>query len=148
MEVYRITHKKWSKYLYATGVAARWNSRGVEVLYCASSRSLACLENIVHRNSVELTDTFDTMVIHIPDDAPLVHLSLNELPSNWYKAGDKYYRKTRSFGDDWAAENKYLVLKVPSVIIKNEFNYLINPNHVDFDRIKLITIESFFFDIK
>jgi len=86
------------------------------------------------------------MVIYIPDNATLVQISLRDLPIDWHKAGDKFYRKTRSKGDDWVAENKYLVLKVPSAIIKNEFNYLINPNHVDFDRIKLITIESFFFD--
>ncbi len=86
------------------------------------------------------------MVIYVPDGADIAQISSSDLPKDWHRAGEKYYRKTRPYGDQWAIENKFLVLKVPSAIVRNEFNYLINPNHHDFDVIKLITTESFFFD--
>ena len=56
MEVFRITHEKWANTLVASGFPARWNSQGIEIIYTAGSRSLACLENIVHRNKSGLTE--------------------------------------------------------------------------------------------
>ena len=86
------------------------------------------------------------MVIYVPDDAPLHQITLNDLPANWFLAGEKFYRRTRPIGDQWLLDNRYLILKVPSAIIRNEYNYLINPNHPAFDSVKLIATESFFFD--
>jgi len=86
------------------------------------------------------------MVIYIPDGVDMAQITNADLPKDWHMAGDKYYRKTRPAGDEWVQENKYLVCKVPSAIIKNEFNYLINPAHPDFKKIKLISTEAFFFD--
>ena len=146
MEVFRITHQNWATQLYGSGIPARWNSGSVAVIYSAASRSLACLENIVHRNTVELTDLFRTMVIYIPDGIDMAQITNADLPRDWHMAGEKYYRKTRPEGDKWVQENKYLVCKVPSAIIRNEFNYLINPAHPDFKKIKLISTEAFFFD--
>ncbi len=117
MEVYRITHKKWSTSLNASGAAARWNSRGIEMIYCASSRSLACLENIVHLNSIESSELYTTMVIYVPDDSTLVQISMSDLPIDWYKSGDRYYNLRRPYGDEWISANKELILKVPSAII-------------------------------
>ena len=62
MLVYRIVLEKYAS-LYASGVEGRWNSSGAKVLYTASSRALACLENVVHRSGEGLNDLFRTLVM-------------------------------------------------------------------------------------
>ena len=146
MDVYRITTKKWSKKLIASGYSARWNSSGVYILYTASSRSLACLENIVHRTPSELIIPFITMVICIPDSIKFATINLSDLPENWDLPGEDGYQLSRPFGDKWIRDNETAILKVPSAIIKNDFNILLNPNHKDFKEIKIIDEEPFCFD--
>jgi RES domain-containing protein len=68
MIVYRITLEKWARNLAASGRAARWNSNGRFMLYTASTRALAYLENVVHRHGMGKDDFFKVMVINIPDD--------------------------------------------------------------------------------
>ncbi len=127
-------------------MAARWNSDGVEVIYCANTRSLACLENVVHRNRHGLIDNFKVMVIYIPDDVKRSGISVSELPVDWHLHNEDAQLKCRFFGDKWVMDNESAVLAVPSAIIKNENNILINPNHDDFRKIKIIDTEPFFFD--
>ncbi len=49
-------------------------------------------------------------------------------------------------GDDWKRKGLDLILKVPSVVVKNEWNFLLNPNHVDFVGVRVISIEEYIFD--
>mgnify|MGYP006291334855 FL=1 len=146
MEVYRISLSKWSHSLRASGRAARWNSEGREVIYAAASRSLACLENIVHRNSTELLDRFRVMVFYVPDHLKAESVYLSQLPQGWHSSDESAYRECRKIGDNWLAQKSAPLLKVPSSIIKNEFNILLNPFHPDFEHIKLIDDEPFLFD--
>ncbi len=146
MELYRITLAKWAYKLYASGRAARWNSNGINIIYTASSRSLACLENLVHHNAPELLDTFNVMVIYVPDNASCEIVSINSLPGGWHKPGPAAYDICRRFGDAWYKQNSSLLLKVPSCIVRNEFNILINTNHPEFHKAILIDNEPFFFD--
>lgn len=146
MEVYRITLKKWTSNLFASGSAARWNSKGIGVVYSAASRSLACLENVVHRNKRGIAGNFGVMVIYIPDDIKQVVIAVQDLPDGWHLPNEDAYEKCRLFGDKWAISNESAILIVPSAIVKNEKNILLNPNHPDFSKIKLIDNEPFFFD--
>ena len=146
MEVFRITHKKWSKSLTASGLPARWNSAGVFIIYTAGSRALACLENIVHKGSPDLMSPFITTVISIPDDLKILEISVDELPGGWSKSGDAGYSQCRPFGDNWVLRSESAVLKVPSAIIPEEANFLLNPNHPDFSGISIISEEPFSFD--
>lgn len=146
MEVYRISLSKWSHSLRASGRAARWNSEGREVIYAAASRSLACLENIVHRNSTELIDRFRVMVFYIPDHLKAESVYLSQLPEGWHSSDESACWECRRIGDNWLKQKTAPLLKVPSSIIKNEFNYLLNPFHSDFEHIKLIANEPFLFD--
>ena len=146
MEVFRITTIKWANSLTPSGLAARWNSGGVSMIYAASSRSLACLENVVHRNKTSLTDYFRVMVIYIPDSLKTDILQVPDLPDGWYYSDETAYEKCRVFGNKWINSHDSAVLKVPSAIVKNEFNILINPLHKDFQKIKQIDNEPFFFD--
>jgi len=144
MEVYRITKTRYADSLVASGGAARWNERGHFVIYTAASRALACLENVVHRSGEGLQDDFRVMLIHIPDSLPIQTISLDQLPADWL--APESYPTCQILGHDWLRQGKPAVLRVPSAIILNESNYLINPYHPDFGQIRLLGHEPFLFD--
>lgn len=146
MEVYRITHRKWSGKLTAPGFPARWNSAGIFMIYTACSRSLACLESVVHRGSSDFVIPFILMEITIPDELEILEISVSDLPEDWNKSGNPGYRICQPFGDKWIIESKTAILKVPSAIIIKENNFLINPNHPDFKKISIKSEEPFIFD--
>ena len=146
MLVYRIALAKYAGSLQASGRAARWNPNEVQMIYTSSSRSLACLENIVHRSQLGLNQLFGVMAIEIPDNVKNEIIGLKELPANW-----KEFRQmphTQAIGEKWISANKTAVLQVPSSIITGEENYLLNPLHPDFKLIRLIKTEPFMFDAR
>jgi RES domain-containing protein len=144
MLVYRITLAKHAGELHASGRAARWNPNDIEMIYTASSRSLACLENAVHRDQVGLQQVFSIMTIDCPDRLPLQTIFLKELRHEW-RDYDKMFA-TQRIGERWIMENRTAILQVPSSIIEEETNYLLNPRHPDFSKIKVIKTQPFVFD--
>lgn len=144
MLVYRITLEKYSGSLVASGNPARWNSREVKIVYTASSRALACLENVVHRSALGLQSVFRTMVIRIPAALPLTIIEKEELPQDWHLFEN--YPSTQAIGDAWVKKVETAILRVPSAIIGEECNYLLNPGHKDFERIEVVRTEPFSFD--
>lgn len=148
MEVYRISHKKYSKQLSSSGAANRWNLDGEFVIYTSSSRSLSTLESIVHRNSIKQLTDYEVVIISIADDEHLYEiLPIKSLPKNW-RLFESYY-KLQKLGSDWYKEQRSLVLKVPSAIISMEYNYVINTKHPLFvEKISLVRNEDYFFDVR
>ena len=146
MEVYRITHKKWSGTLSASGYPARWNSEGIFMIYTAGSRALACLENVVHRGTSELTAPYTLMVISIPGELCINILEIKDLPSKWRQSDESGYLLCRPFGDQWINSMECAILKVPSAIVPGDVNFLLNPFHPDFKRIQILSEEPFVFD--
>jgi RES domain-containing protein len=144
MLVYRIVLEKWSQSLTASGQAARWNSTGRFVLYTAGSRALACLENVVHRSSRGLNLSFKTMVVEVPDDVFIETIGKEDLPGGWQDFNN--YHITQRLGDEWLDGMQSAVLAVPSAIIPEEQNFLLNLQHPDFQKVKLLATEDFFFD--
>lgn len=146
MEVFRISREIHASGLVASGVANRWNKRNQYVLYTGSSRSLSTLELIVHRNSIAPLDHYKVLVISIPDSDDLIkQVSIKLLPGNWRTLSA--YPALQKIGNDWYESMETLVLKVPSAVISNEFNFIINLEHPDFkDHIKLIRAEDYFWD--
>lgn len=146
MEVFRITHSKWADKLVASGYQGRWNSNGFYVIYSAENCSLACLENLVHRNGFGLNGDFSLITISIPDSIKKNEIDIKNLPIGWNGNDEKSQLLCQKVGDDWLRNQQTAVLIVPSAIIANEKNILINPNHRDFDKIKLKSVQSFSFD--
>ena len=144
MLVYRIAKAKYAFSLVASGGAARWNSSNKFVIYTAASRALACLENIVHFSGEGQQGLYRVMVIEIPEDIVVQHIGLKDLPKNWFRF--ESYPECQLQGNQWLSDAKSAILSVPSAIIQNEINYLINPLHADFVRIKLLDTEPFAFD--
>lgn len=144
MLVFRISLAKYANSLLASGRAARWNSNDVKVIYTSNSRALACLENVVHRSKLGLSTNFSVMEIDIPNSIVITEVSLSNLTKYWDQFEQMHLMQ--KIGDQWIDECKTAVLKVPSSIIHDEFNYLLNPNHLDFKKIKLVTVKPFLFD--
>lgn len=146
MEVFRISSSKYAKSLTASGASARWNRDGEFVLYTASTRSLATLELMVHMNAIRPVVNYKVMVISIENNDNIIkRLHSRSLPKNWRDF--KTYSKLQSIGSTWYNGCDSLVLKIPSAIITNEYNYIINCHHPDFSKsIKLVSAEDFYFD--
>lgn len=144
MLVYRIVLTQYAGKLVASGRAARWNPNDVDMIYTASSRSLACLENSVHRSQAGLSHLFSVMTIEIPDDLKIRTILPDSLSANWtdYNA----MSITQNIGHQWIKENESAVLQVPSSIIEEEVNYLLNPSYQDFQQIMIIKTHPFVFD--
>ncbi len=147
MEVFRISLEKYSSKLIASGAPARWNQDQQFVLYTGSSRSLSSLELVVHRSSILTNIIYRVMVISISDDRRLYNeIKESDLPENWRFV--TAYSKLQSIGADWYNNRSSLILKVPSAIIPQESNYIINTAHEDFNNhnVLLIRNENFFWD--
>jgi RES domain-containing protein len=144
MEVFRLTRKKFSSSLSGKGAAikgARWNSIGVELIYTAANRSLAMAEVAVHFTLATLPADYMMMVIEIPDDIKIKEADVKDLQANWNDF--PHPSSTQTFGDQFVSENKFCLLKIPSVVTQGDYNLLINPNHPDFTRIKIMSVEKF-----
>lgn len=144
MLVYRIALVIYADKLIASGRAARWNPNDVKMIYTASSRSLACLENAVHRSQAGLNQLFKVMTIECPDNLPIKTINLKDLAENW--ADYDQMRLSQQIGEKWIRENETAILRVPSSIIDEEVNYLLNPGHKDFKSIRLTKSQPFIFD--
>ena len=138
MLAYRITLKKYSTSLFAPGLAGRWNGNGRKVIYCAESIALAFLENMIRRQGVGFNDDFRTMILEIPDDLKIQTISADDLPPSWRTFTD--YSQCQPFGDRWYDESTYPILKVPSAVLPDSSNYVINFLHPDFKKIKLAKV--------
>ncbi|MDO8992943.1 MAG: RES family NAD+ phosphorylase, partial [Daejeonella sp.] len=115
--MYRITLARYAHSLLASGRAARWNSNDREMIYTSSSRSLACLENIVHRSQLGLSDHFRVLSIEIPESIEIVSLNIEQLPYQWHAFENMHI--TQGLGDQWLNDANSAVLKVPSSIIQS-----------------------------
>jgi RES domain-containing protein len=146
MLVYRITTEKWAGNLRGSGYAARWNSNGVFVCYTGSSRALSCLEMVVHLTSDRLKSSFKMSIVEIPIDIEITEINIEDLPDDW--TDHDGYEQCQEIGDKWIQDFETCVLRVPSAIIKQEYNYLINPHHSNFKKLKIVEIEDFEFDLR
>lgn len=121
----------------------RWNSKGVAVVYTSASPSLAALEMLVHLQAQEILRAY--LLASISFDKSLVEdLPASKLPGNWRK--DPAPAALQAIGDRWVAQASAAILRVPSVLIDSEWNYLLNPNHPDFANCECGKTKAFRFD--
>jgi RES domain-containing protein len=123
----------------------RWNSPGTAVVYLAGSRSLALLELLVHLQSSRTVSSY--VAIRASFAEKLVEeFDPRSLPRGWrrHPAPEALQR----LGDLWVAEARSAVLRVPSAIVPEESNYLVNPSHAGFARISFASPEPFQIDAR
>jgi RES domain-containing protein len=115
-------------------VGGRWNSAGVRVVYLAESAALATLEMLVNGDSSWLVGSY--LLFEATFDPDMVEeLDAADLPSDWRRYPPQ--KELTRFGDEWAASGRSALLRVPSAVIPTESNFLLNPEHPDFRRIRI-----------
>jgi RES domain-containing protein len=123
--------------------AGRWNSKGTTMVYTAGSIALASIEMVVNLPGPKLLEGFIRIPVHIPPNL-IIDLPLKKLPGDWNSR--PVSPSTKAIGDRWVKKRKSVVLKVPSVVVPEEYNYLLNPNHPDFEKITIGTPIQYRFD--
>lgn len=114
----------------------RWHTRGRRIVYCAQSPAAALLEILVHFE-IDIQDLpvrYRLLKIDVPDDVHVERVSADELPADWPEKTEA----TRALGDDWLAKASSALLRVPSAIVPETFNVLLNPAHQDAKRIVIV----------
>lgn len=137
IRTWRICHKNYSaEALTGEGArihGARFNSAGHSVIYTSGSLSLSLLEMMVRMND----RSYFSSCVFLHADVPLELVSEpdpNSLPAGWDCV--PYGRSSQSYGDKWLSDQTSAVMKVPSVLIPFEYNYILNPRHRDFEKIE------------
>ncbi|MEN9448282.1 MAG: hypothetical protein RJA25_1572 [Bacteroidota bacterium] len=147
MIVFRICNSRFANDMNGIGsklYGGRWNNVGNAAVYTSSTRALSALEVLVHMppNNVKSID-FSLVVIDVPENSleEVSYVTIkDELKTNGLSSNFK------SIGDAWLKGHSSLLLKIPSVVIPEEANFLINPLHQDFYKIKVKQISLFEFD--
>jgi RES domain-containing protein len=149
MIVYRLCRQAYANDLSGRGAeisGGRWNSKGVAALYTSASRALCAIEIVVHVPAGIIPKDYFMVSISIPDNETIDTINIKSLPSNWNN--NPISGSTQRIGNAFLTEQKALVLKVPSAIIKDEWNYVINPMHPGFKNVKIVNTELFTFDTR
>ncbi len=144
MIVYRLCKEIYADDLSGKGAeiaGGRWNSKGSSALYTAQSIALCVAEIAVH-----------LPLGILPKDYRLVHIEIldidfyepKRLPKDWNTF--PHIHATQKTGDRFLKDKKFLVMKIPSAAVQGEFNYIINPKHPEFSKVKIEKIEKFTFD--
>ena len=123
----------------------RWNSKGVSVVYASCNRSLATFETLVHLKPGFVRGLeYVLFEAEIPEEVQIEYVDSKALPENWRESPPP--KALASIGDTWFREERTAVLKAPSAVISLDYNYLLNPFHKDFRKIKVSPYVSFEFD--
>jgi RES domain-containing protein len=130
----------------AKASGGRWNSKGIPVVYAATSIALATLETLAHLgDNIAIRNAF-LVQITVPNTLWKKRevIQANELPPTWL--AEPAGLTTKDFGDDWLGKQSSPLLLVPSVIVPEEYNVLINPTHSTARQIKAEVLRQFIYD--
>lgn len=146
MIVYRIAKKEYIEDLSGNGAkrtGGRWNLKGIPILYCASTSSLAILEKLVSIDMDLLPEDLCIAVLEIPK-SKILKIPEEELPKNWnhYPSPDAL----KSIGKSWIELGDFCALQIPSAVNFMESNYLINVKHPLMEKIKIKEVTPFRID--
>ena len=122
----------------------RWSSKGIALVYTAASQSLATLEMLVQDSP--LRAHYVMIPARIPQAVTIERLKAQELPANWRDIALR--EELQAMGTQWAQKKSSAVLAVPSAVIPDETNYLLNPLHADFKRIEIGKPQKFITDLR
>ena len=114
------------------------------MVYTSSALSLAALELLVHTDPDLVPDDLQVSEIDVPGSLAAGVLDLATLPPDWRAVPN--HPACRAVGDDWVRRRDQVLLGVPSAIVPEELNYLINPAHPEAARIQIVRVRAFAFD--
>lgn len=122
----------------------RWNSVGVPMVYASEHQSLAALEVRVHIDKTSMRKPYKCFMFQFEEALMMEVFGVGALPKDWRQEPPP--PSLQRLGDNWVKAARTVILAAPSVIIPNERNYLINPRHRDFARLKIGKPTDFAFD--
>ncbi len=146
IRLYRISRNKYKDDLSGEGArlyGGRWNRPGVAALYTSEARSLALLELIVHFNSaaaLKMDYVFITLGI---EEEHIYNVELKDLPKDILSFNNT---KLWDITDDLFYKKDIFAMRVPSVLVPQEFNVILNPNHKLVDIMKVVEVEAAILD--
>lgn len=121
----------------------RWNSVGMPMVYASEHQSLAALEVRVHIDRTRMRMLYKCFAFQF-DEQLMEVFPIRALPKDWRQEPPP--PSLQLLGDNWVKSGSSVILAVPSVVIPNELNYLINPKHADFAKLKIENPTDFAFD--
>lgn len=149
LSIWRVINNRYA-HLGLSGEGARlyggrWTSPGYPVIYCAQHLSLAILEILVHTERKQVLASYSKISLTI-SEAQVYRVSAAELPEKWAAPFPGF--DLQEIGDLWLRSQRSLVLQLPSVIVNEENNYLVNPHHPDFNALHAGAVEPVALDVR
>ena len=148
MELYRIAQELYADDLSGNGAklfGSRWNSEGNYAIYAASSRSLALLETLAHTPARIMNEKVYLLItILAPDTITPLVIDVKKLSAGWDAPDIRAF--TQKTGDKFLLAKKNLMLAVPSVLMPEENNFVLNPLHADIKKVKIVYRRRISFD--
>lgn len=144
--LWRIARRPYALDRLGTGArdsGGRWNSVGTAVIYTGRTIAIAALEKFVHVSGVVPRDLV-LVRVELPENHSSETPTLADLPRGWdaLRPGPS----SMQFGTRWVTENRSLVLYVPSAILPEEINGVLNPNHPEFAGVTMDIERPFHYD--
>jgi len=130
----------------ARKAGGRWNPRGVAVVYASETLSLAALELLVHADPALLPDDLVAIEADVPETVRVRRIQPEKLPRGWRRHPAP--EALAGIGGDWVESLETAVLSVPSALVPREANFLLNPAHADFRKIRVGKPEPFDLDAR
>ena len=123
-------------------VSARWHTKGHSVVYCTLNPATALLETLVHMeiDAEDRPERFHVLKIEGPDSLSLEKIDVDSL------ARAKDWNATQAIGDRWLSERRSLLLQVPSALVPETWNVLMNPQHAEANLLKITATYEHPFD--
>ncbi len=137
MRLFRIARSEFIRDITGAGArlyGGRWNLKGTALLYTSETRALAALEYLVHVSMDLAPRGLSILRIDVPEEVAARTVEPDALPADWRSYPSP--QELAVLGTRWAESNETLLLRVPSVLVEEEYNVLVNPAHPDFVRIR------------
>ncbi len=148
--VYRILRKRYAKAPFdgegAYRYGGRWSSPGIRVAYASGHLSLAMIEYFVHLDRDDPPPDLVVAAADVPDDVSRVSVRPGGLPAAWRQTPAP--AELAAIGDRFARRRREAILVVPSALAPDETNWLLNPEHPDFRRVRIHPPEPFAYDAR
>ncbi len=148
MIVYRVGKSRFAHDLSGEGArlfGGRWNYPLTPCIYTSGSRALAILEYSVNVNIHTIPRALSITCIEIPDTG-ILQLQQADLPGNWKEMPAPF--STREFGTGLLQGPNSPIIEVPSAIVPEEVNYLLNPLHPLHQKCKILSVKDFVYDVR
>ena len=136
MRIYRLTASRYVGTAFSgegtRRVGGRWTPAGYRVVHAASSIALAALETLVHVDP-SVMPAHRVIAVDVPEAIPVTTIAVADLPDDWRRT--PLSSNLRKIGKAWLDAGETALMQVPSVIVPEEPNYLVNPLHADFTQL-------------